>query len=146
MDTEGELFAGDDMFTAQVTKVSTPSGWDEVQRIAEENSLFILAEFRQEFCRKCMAIAPRFRKLPALLAGRSVMVVEVDAMKLGKPGKLRCPPTHVLCKTRAGMCCAISVMTSRNGAASTRRDGHQGRPYLPVLQGDAHVQTRGRCV
>eukprot|EP00286_Rhodomonas_abbreviata_P023400 CAMPEP_0181308326 /NCGR_PEP_ID=MMETSP1101-20121128/11402_1 /TAXON_ID=46948 /ORGANISM="Rhodomonas abbreviata, Strain Caron Lab Isolate" /LENGTH=283 /DNA_ID=CAMNT_0023414699 /DNA_START=295 /DNA_END=1146 /DNA_ORIENTATION=+ len=82
MDTEGAF--DNDFRSDELIQVKSKEAWDNINRVAEEKAMILLVEFRQEFCRKCMAMAPRFRKLPVLMSGRNVLFVEVDAMKLGK--------------------------------------------------------------
>mmetsp|Transcript_14361 Transcript_14361/g.22277 ORF Transcript_14361/g.22277 Transcript_14361/m.22277 type:complete len:413 (-) Transcript_14361:855-2093(-) len=66
----------------RVLQVKSDNGFKDLLSYAEQCGATVCIEFRQEFCRKCMAIAPKFRKLPAVYSARGVMFAEVDAVKI----------------------------------------------------------------
>ncbi|EKX53181.1 hypothetical protein GUITHDRAFT_150337 [Guillardia theta CCMP2712] len=65
-------------------RIDTKDEWDRAVATAVHEDKLIVAEFRHEFCRKCMALAGKYSKMPSLYAGKNIMFLEIDAQRIGK--------------------------------------------------------------
>lgn len=84
MNAKENEFPTDTLLSGQIVRATSMEQWQEAQDVAAENDKFVLAGFGNEFCRKCMAIAPRFQKLPLVLADKDLAFLSVECSTIGK--------------------------------------------------------------
>uniref|UniRef100_A0A7S0E5A6 Thioredoxin domain-containing protein n=1 Tax=Hanusia phi TaxID=3032 RepID=A0A7S0E5A6_9CRYP len=65
-------------------RIDSKDEWDRAIATAVHEDKLVIAEFRHEFCRKCMALAAKYSRMPALYAGKNIMFLEIDAQRIGK--------------------------------------------------------------
>jgi thiol-disulfide isomerase/thioredoxin len=84
LETAGRGRVTMDVETPHVQGVKNGEQWSELVATAAESGQLLVVMFKKDFCRKCVAMKPKFARLAMHNNNRNVMWADVDGVKLGK--------------------------------------------------------------